>query len=125
MSSGEWIAVAKLHQLLDDEPFSASALDIDLVVVRTQGQVHVLYGRCPHRGALMAGGCIEGDTLVCTVHGWDFDLSTGASTRVPGESLARFAAQVDDATGEVLVSRGELEAWRLDNPQAFLPGEFF
>ncbi|MBI5609300.1 MAG: Rieske (2Fe-2S) protein [Deltaproteobacteria bacterium] len=124
MASRHWIGVARLEQLTDDEPLFASAMDIDLVVVKSEGQIHVLYGRCPHRGALMASGCLEGASLVCTAHGWDFALATGASTRVPGESLARFAVHVDAATGEVLVDQRELEAWRVDNPQSFHPGEF-
>ncbi len=125
MANGDWIVVTNLAQLHDDEPISATALDIDLVVVQSGGQVYALYGRCPHRGGLMSAGCIEGGSLVCTLHGWDFDLETGASGRVPGETLTRFGARIDQTTGDVLVSRDELEAWRVDNPQAFLPGEFF
>jgi UDP-MurNAc hydroxylase len=35
--------------------------------------------RCPHRNAdLSVFGEIEGDNLVCTLHGWRFDLETGA-----------------------------------------------
>jgi UDP-MurNAc hydroxylase len=34
--------------------------------------------RCPHRNAdLSIFGEIEGDDLVCTLHGWRFDTSTG------------------------------------------------
>jgi UDP-MurNAc hydroxylase len=35
--------------------------------------------RCPHRNAdLSVFGEIDGDDLVCTLHGWRFDLATGA-----------------------------------------------
>jgi UDP-MurNAc hydroxylase len=35
--------------------------------------------RCPHRNAdLSVFGEIDGDDLVCTLHGWRFDLETGA-----------------------------------------------
>jgi UDP-MurNAc hydroxylase len=34
---------------------------------------------CPHRNAdLSVFGEVEGETLVCTLHGWKFDLETGA-----------------------------------------------
>ena len=34
--------------------------------------------RCPHRNAdLSVFGQIDGDDLVCTLHGWRFDLETG------------------------------------------------
>jgi UDP-MurNAc hydroxylase len=38
----------------------------------------IVQRRCPHRQAdLAAFGEIEGETLVCTLHGWRFDLATG------------------------------------------------
>jgi UDP-MurNAc hydroxylase len=38
----------------------------------------IVQRRCPHRQAdLSAFGEIEGDELVCTLHGWRFDLATG------------------------------------------------
>ena len=41
--------------------------------------VSVLYGRCLHRGALMADGHVEGDNLICGLHDWDYRLDTGVS----------------------------------------------
>ncbi len=39
---------------------------------------YVVQRRCPHRNAdLAAFGLIDGDELVCTLHGWRFDLATG------------------------------------------------
>jgi len=38
----------------------------------------IIQRRCPHlRGDLSRFGEIEGTTLTCTVHGWQFDLETG------------------------------------------------
>jgi UDP-MurNAc hydroxylase len=40
---------------------------------------YVVQRACPHRRAdLSVFGRIEGDTLVCTMHGWRYDLRTGA-----------------------------------------------
>jgi UDP-MurNAc hydroxylase len=39
---------------------------------------YLVQRRCPHRNAdLAAFGLIDGDELVCTLHGWRFDLATG------------------------------------------------
>ncbi len=39
---------------------------------------YLVQRRCPHRNAdLAAFGVIDGDELVCTLHGWRFDLDTG------------------------------------------------
>ena len=39
----------------------------------------MLYGRCLHRGALLADGRVEGGDLICGVHGWDYRHLTGVS----------------------------------------------
>jgi UDP-MurNAc hydroxylase len=39
---------------------------------------HLVQRRCPHRNAdLSVFGEIEGEELVCTLHGWRFDVNTG------------------------------------------------
>ena len=39
---------------------------------------YVVERYCPHRRAdLTVFGELEGSTLVCTLHGWKFDLETG------------------------------------------------
>ncbi|MFZ6990403.1 Rieske 2Fe-2S domain-containing protein [Curtobacterium sp. RRHDQ66] len=43
---------------------------------------------CPHLGAdFSTSGIIEGEQLVCQVHGWRFDLATGACLTTAGERI--------------------------------------
>ena len=44
----------------DRKPVHRLVKNIDLVVVRFDDQYSVLYGRCLHRGALMADGSVDG-----------------------------------------------------------------
>ncbi|MEW8029990.1 MAG: Rieske 2Fe-2S domain-containing protein, partial [Candidatus Thiodiazotropha sp.] len=62
-------------------PTYALAAGVDLVVIRwrEEERVSVLYGRCAHRGALMADGRIEGEDLICGLHDWDYRYKTGIS----------------------------------------------
>ena len=115
--------VAALGALEGGRPVAARAAGVDLVVVRVGDEVHVLYGRCPHRGAPMAEGCLAGGTLTCKAHGWDFRVDTGESPGFEGERLARFTAHVDREADEVRVDDAELEAWVRANPQVFAEGE--
>ena len=43
-------------ELEDRAPAQAAVADVDLVIVRYDDSVTVFYGRCAHRGALMADG---------------------------------------------------------------------
>ncbi|MDQ3234016.1 MAG: aromatic ring-hydroxylating dioxygenase subunit alpha [Pseudobdellovibrionaceae bacterium] len=58
----------------------------ELVAYRdTQGQVVVFDNRCPHRGAELAKGHIEGDCIRCPYHGWKFN-SHGDCLEIPSNS---------------------------------------
>jgi nitrite reductase/ring-hydroxylating ferredoxin subunit len=85
------IPIARLDALPDDAPAHAEADGIDLVLVRRGGVVHVFEGRCPHRGALLADGRVEGPNLICGVHGWDYRLDTGVSAYNPAERIYTFS----------------------------------
>ncbi|MBX2797054.1 MAG: Rieske 2Fe-2S domain-containing protein [Myxococcales bacterium] len=109
--------VATLSALADREPAYALVSGVDLVVVRLDQEVRVLYGRCLHRGALMADGRVEGRNLVCGLHGWDYRVDTGVSEYANDEVLHRFTAWIEG--DEVFVDTAEVEAWARSHPQPF------
>ena len=100
-------------------PAYALIADVDLVVIRWQDEEHasVLYGRCAHRGALMADGRIEGGNIICGLHDWDYSYKSGVSSYNPSEQLQRFNSWVED--GKVWVDEDEVRAWAKENPQPY------
>jgi glutamate synthase domain-containing protein 2/nitrite reductase/ring-hydroxylating ferredoxin subunit len=104
-------------QLPDRQPTHALVANVDLVVVRYDDQVSVLYGRCHHRGALLADGRIEGANLYCGVHNWDYRYDTGISEYSNDEKLHRFAAWIEN--GGIWVDEDEIAEWERQNPQPF------
>ena len=50
------IAIKSMAELPDRQPVYVLVGEVDLVVVRYDQSVSVLYGRCLHRGALLADG---------------------------------------------------------------------
>lgn len=111
------IAIKRWNELQDRVPAYALVADVDLVVTRFDNTVSVLYGRCAHRGALMSDGHVDGDNLICGVHGWDYRLDTGVSEYNNNEVLDRFNAWVED--GQVLVDEDEITTWAKQHPQPF------
>jgi glutamate synthase domain-containing protein 2/nitrite reductase/ring-hydroxylating ferredoxin subunit len=116
------IAVARWQDLEDRKPAHAKVEKTDLVVVRYDNEVSVLYGRCLHRGALMADGYIRGDDLVCGLHNWDYRFSTGVSAYNPSEVLHKFKSSV--LNDEVFVDRAEIIAFEEVNPSPFRESEY-
>ena len=100
-------------------PTYALVHDVDLVIVRwgSGDEVSVLYGRCLHRGALLADGSIKGRNLVCGVDNWDYRYDTGVSEYHHTEVLNKFTAWVDDDA--LWVDADEIAAWSTRSPQPY------
>ena len=118
------VSVAQWSSLPDRQPQYALVADVDLVVVRYDNSVSVLYGRCQHRGALLADGSISGHNLICGVHNWDYRYDTGVSEYNNGEFLHKFNAWIDTADDAVYVDETEILAWRIDNPQPYQRNDY-
>ncbi len=111
------LAILDWASLEDRQPAHALVAGVDLVVVRYDDAVSVLYGRCAHRGALMSDGHIDGHNIICGVHGWDYRYDTGVSEYNNSELLPKFAGWVED--GQVCVDEDEIAAWAKAHPQPF------
>ncbi len=116
------VALIKWDELQDRKPSYALVVEVDLVVTRFDENVSVLYGRCLHRGALMADGHVEGQNLICGVHGWDYRLDTGVSEYANSEVLHRFSSWIED--GQVWVDEDEIQSWADEHPQPFRRDEY-
>lgn len=73
------------------------------------GEVHLVDARCPHRGARLALGWIEGSALRCRYHGWKFDES-GQCVDQPGEASA-YASKIKIRSYPVLERYGVVWAF--------------
>ena len=111
------LQIFSLDALDDRVPAHALVSGVDLVVTRFDDNVSALYGRCAHRGALMSDGHVDGDNLICGLHGWDYRLDTGVSEYNNSETLHRFKAWIED--GDVFVDEDEIAEWVEAHPQPF------
>ena len=111
------VKIADWGDLPSLTPTHALVAGVDLVIIRRDDEVSVLYGRCLHRGAILADGYIDGDNLICGLHDWDYRIDTGVSEYANNERLQKFNAWVED--GGVWVDSDEIAAWALEHPQPY------
>ena len=116
------IKTLKFTELSDRSPAHYQVNGLDLVMIRYDEQVSVLYGRCLHRGALMSDGYIDGDNIICGVHGWDYRYDTGVSSYNNEEVLHKFTSEIRDEY--VWVDETEIADFVENNPQPFNRDEY-
>jgi methylamine---glutamate N-methyltransferase subunit C len=107
----------KFSDLEQKSPVHKLVNNLDLVVIRYGDEVSVLYGRCLHRGALMADGFVEGNNLICGLHGWDYRIDTGVSEYNNKEVLHKFKSTI---IGDwVYIDEDEVNNYVSEYPQPF------
>ncbi|NOQ26573.1 MAG: Rieske 2Fe-2S domain-containing protein [Bacteroidales bacterium] len=112
----------EFDELQDRIPIHFELEGLDLVFVRYDDNISVLYGRCLHRGALLAAGYIEGDNLICGLHGWDYRYDTGVSEYNNNEVLYKFKSELKD--GYIWIDEDEIKEYQIDHPQTFNKKEY-
>jgi nitrite reductase/ring-hydroxylating ferredoxin subunit len=55
----------------------------EMAVFKRDGHVYAIQNICPHEGGQLSKGWLEGDEVVCPLHGYKFDLKTGACSTDP------------------------------------------
>ncbi len=115
----DMVKIATWSEIPDREPIGVTVEGIDLVIVRQDDEHSVLYGRCLHRGALLADGHIEGEDLICGVHGWDYRIESGVSAYNNAEALEKFTSAVEG--DDLFVNRTEVLQFAMRHPQPYTP----
>lgn len=111
------VVIAQISGLIDKQPVHALVNGLDLVIVKFDEDISVLYGRCLHRGALMSDGHIEGHNLICGVHGWDYRVDSGVSEYNNKEVLHKFSTKIEG--DDLMVDAFEVDAYLVNSPQPF------
>ncbi|WP_298544551.1 glutamate synthase-related protein [uncultured Aquimarina sp.] len=116
------VAIAQISNLENKQPTHALVNGLDLVIVKFDQEISVLYGRCLHRGALMADGHVDGHNLICGVHGWDYRVDTGISEYNNKEILHKFNTKIEG--DNLYVDEIEIDAYLANQPQPFNRDEY-
>src|SRR4051794_40210792 len=73
-----------------------------IAVYNIDGNFYAVEDVCTHDGGGLAGGCLDGDVVVCPRHGARFCLRTGAALSPPAyEPVRTFPTRVVEGVVEV------------------------
>jgi len=70
----------------------------ELVLCRVEGALYAIDASCPHEGGrISAGRLLEGQFVVCPLHGYKFDPKNGNAIGVACRSARTYAVREDGA----------------------------
>jgi nitrite reductase (NADH) small subunit len=61
------------------------------------GSVRAVDAVCPHRGGPLSDGLADDRVVICPLHNYTYDLSTGEEVANGGAGVRSYPAHVDDA----------------------------
>ena len=102
MNSSDQIAVGAVDELAPGQRKLAFVDGRSIVLFNIDGTIHAIDNACPHNGASLASGRLEGCVLSCPAHGLRFDVRTGCMPGAGGLSLTIFPVRAVD--GKLLVN---------------------
>jgi nitrite reductase/ring-hydroxylating ferredoxin subunit len=73
-----------------------------IVIFRVDGRLCAIIDSCPHAGASLADGVLEGGVITCAAHGSQFNLQSGQRLRGPADFPVRTFPVVEEG-GSVYV----------------------
>jgi nitrite reductase/ring-hydroxylating ferredoxin subunit len=66
-------------------------------IFRVDGSYYAMDDVCPHAGFPLSEGELCGHTVLCPLHGWEFDLRSGIGPQQPyAPPLACYKVKVED-----------------------------
>lgn len=99
----EFRTVCKVHEVPEGEGKAVAVGNKVIAVFRNGEQFYAIDDVCPHMGAPLSNGHVEGDVVTCPWHAWRFRLNDGAWADNPRLKIGCYAVRVEGDDVQVQV----------------------
>ena len=83
MGQVEFVEVAKTSEIPSGKMKHVEVGGKEIVIANLNGKFYALCDRCSHANAPLSSGILKGNTLICAMHGAQFDVATGKKISDP------------------------------------------
>lgn len=81
--------------------------DKSLALFNVEGDVFAIDDSCPHQGASLCGGRLEGRVIQCCAHGLRFDLRSGYLLNSTAVKVASYPVEIIDGQAYIVIAPEE------------------
>jgi nitrite reductase/ring-hydroxylating ferredoxin subunit len=97
----EFVKIARCDEVAEGSGKVVEVNGRKIALFNAGGQFYAIANECRHLGAPLGEGIVSGTRVVCPLHGWEYDFTTGCNVDDPSITLRCFAVKV--AAGDVLI----------------------
>jgi 3-phenylpropionate/trans-cinnamate dioxygenase ferredoxin subunit len=98
----EFVEAAGLDQVPPGKSTSVKVGGRDVALFNVDGTIFAMDDNCPHAGASLGAGKLDGKIVTCRAHGMKFDATTGCFAGTTDSGVASYPVKVID--GRILVA---------------------
>ncbi|HYA35732.1 MAG TPA: Rieske 2Fe-2S domain-containing protein [Candidatus Binataceae bacterium] len=66
-----------------------------IAIFNLGGKYYAIDDACKHRGGSLGAGDLDGKNIICPLHGWEYDVTTGENLDDPNVKLGCYAVKVE------------------------------
>jgi len=88
----------KVAEIGDIPPGTGKCVEVngkEIAVFNVGGSFHAIDNTCIHRGGPLAEGELDGATVTCPWHGWQYDVTTGRNVTDDSTGVDRYEVKVE------------------------------
>ena len=91
----EFVKTAKRSDLKPGEARVVECAGRTLALCQVEDKYYALDNTCLHRGGPIGEGFIDGNTVTCPWHGWQYDVATGEMKMNSAMKLSTFETKLE------------------------------
>ncbi len=92
---GNFVKVARRDEIAEGTGKTVEAGGKPIALFNAGGKFYAIHNTCLHRGGPLGEGELDGTTVVCPWHGWEYDITTGFKIDEPDKKVACFAVKIE------------------------------
>lgn len=92
----DFVPVASLDEVQPRRPLTVAVGKRQIALFNVDGTIYALDDKCPHAGASLSDGWIDGNTVTCPWHAWCFRMTDGSMLLGDYSSVAVYDVRVAD-----------------------------
>ena len=90
-----WVPAAQVSEVPTEGGLHVAIEGRQLAIFRHGDSLVALDAVCPHgKGGLLSNGQLAGGSVTCPLHGWSFDVTTGACLNSRSEGVKSYALRI-------------------------------